>query len=334
MLYIFKFIVVFVVFCFVVVFLVYVFDKVFFGINWFVQVEYGGYYQVVVDGIYKKYGLDVIIVQGGLNVVNSVFLIFGKIEFYMGGEMGEFNVVKQGILLVDVVVMFQKDLQILMVYFDQGIDKFEDFVKFSVIFMGKDGYLIYFEWMKVNFKGFKDEQYKFYNFNFGLFIVDKKFVQQGYLMFEFFVVEKQVGWKLKVFLFVDNGFSFYLIMVMVKVDLIKINLDFIQCFVDVLIEGWYNYFYGDNKVVNDFIKKENLEMMDEQIVFFIVQMKEYGILEFGEVLIKGIGCMMDEKYKVFFDEMVKIKFFDVSMDYKKVFIMQFVCKGVGMVLKK
>lgn len=309
-------------------------DKVSFGTNWLAQAEHGGYYQAVADGTYKKHGLDVTIVQGGPNAANSALLISGKIEFYMGGEMGELNAVKQGIPLVDVAAMFQKDPQILMAHPDQGIDKFEDLAKLSAIFMGKDGYLTYFEWMKANFKGFKDEQYKPYNFNPGPFIADKKSAQQGYLTSEPFAVEKQAGWKPKVFLLADNGFSPYSTTVTVKADLIKTNPDLIQRFVDASIEGWYNYLYGDNKAANAMIKKENPEMTDDQIAFSIAQMKEHGILESGEALTKGIGCMTDEKYKAFFEEMVKIKLFDASMDYKKAFTTQFVCKGVGMALKK
>jgi len=39
--------------------------KVSFGTNWLAEAEHGGFYQAVADGTYKKYGLDVTIVQGG-----------------------------------------------------------------------------------------------------------------------------------------------------------------------------------------------------------------------------------------------------------------------------
>ena len=309
-------------------------DKVSYGTNWLAEAEHGGFYQAVADGTYKKYGLDVTIVQGGPNAANSALLIAGKIEFYMGGEMGELNAVKEGIPLVDVAALFQKDPQILMAHPDQGIEKFEDLAKASAIFMGKDGYLTYFEWMKANFPGFKDEQYKPYNFNPGPFIADPKSAQQGYLTSEPYAVEKQTGWAPKTFLLADNGFSPYSTTITVKADLIKTNPDLVQRFVDASIEGWYNYLYGDNKAANDLIKKDNPDMTDDQIAYSIKQMKDHGILESGEALDKGIGCMTDEKYKKFFDQMVSIKLFDPAMDYKKAFTTQFVCKGVGMALKK
>lgn len=140
-------------------------DKVSYGTNWLAQAEHGGFYQAVADGTYAKYGLDVTIVQGGPNAANSALLISGKLDFYMGGPQGEISAVEQGIPLVDVAAIFQKDPQVLIAHPDNGVDKFEDLAKLKTLFLSKDGYLTYFEWMKANFKGFKDEQYKPYNFS-------------------------------------------------------------------------------------------------------------------------------------------------------------------------
>src|SRR5712692_7980318 len=37
-------------------------DKVSFGTNWVAEAEHGGHYQALVDGTYRKFGLDVTIV--------------------------------------------------------------------------------------------------------------------------------------------------------------------------------------------------------------------------------------------------------------------------------
>ena len=44
-------------------------DKVSFGTNWVAEGEHGGHYQALVDGTYRRYGLDVTIVPGGLTRV-------------------------------------------------------------------------------------------------------------------------------------------------------------------------------------------------------------------------------------------------------------------------
>ncbi|MBW6421425.1 ABC transporter substrate-binding protein [Rhizobium sp. XQZ8] len=309
-------------------------DEVSYGTNWLAQAEHGGFYQAVADGTYEKHGLKVKIVQGGPNAANRALLIAGKVDFYMGGPLGDMDAVKQGIPMVSVASIFQKDPQVLMAHPDVGIDKFEDLAKAGSIFMGKDGYVTYFEWMKKNFKGFSDAQFKPYTFNPAPFIADKKSAQQGYLTSEPYEIEKQAGWKPKVFLIADAGYGPYSTMITTTQPMIDKKPDVVQRFVDASIEGWYSYLYGDNKAANDLIKKDNPEMTDGQIAYSIAKMKEYGIVVSGDAETKGIGCMTDERYKKFFDSMVSINVEPADLDYKKAYSTKFVCKGVGMALKK
>ena len=309
-------------------------DQVSYGTNWLAEAEHGGFYQAVADGTYKKYGLDVKIVQGGPNAANRSLLIAGKVDFYMGGPLGDMDAVKQGIPLVSVAAIFQKDPQVLIAHPDAGVEKFDDLAKMKTIFMGQEGYTTYFEWMKKNFKGFADEQYKPYNFSPAPFIADKNSAQQGYLTSEPYEIAKQAGWTPKVFLIADAGFAPYSTMITTTQQMIDKKPDVVQRFVDASIEGWYNYLYGDNKAANDLIKKDNPEMTDGQIAYSIAKMKEYGIIESGDADTKGIGCITDARYKTFFDEMVGIKVEPADLDYKKAYSTKFVCKGVGMKLKK
>ena len=309
-------------------------DEVSYGTNWLAQAEHGGFYQAVADGTYEKYGLDVTIVQGGPQAANRALLIAGKVDFYMGSPQGEFDAVVEDIPLIDVAAIFQKDPQILMAHPDQGIEEFADLAKLPTIFMGKDGFLSYFQWMKANFDGFSDEQYKPYTFNPAPFIADPQSAQQGYLTSEPYSVEKEAGWTPKVFLLADSGYSPYSTMITAQQKMVDENPDLVQRFVDASIEGWYNYLYGDNTAANDLIKKDNPEMTDEQIAFSIEKMKEYGIVVSGEAEDGGIGCMTDEHFKTFFDDMVDIGLYEADLDYTKAYTTQFVCKGVGKDLMK
>ncbi|MEJ1161842.1 ABC transporter substrate-binding protein [Prosthecomicrobium sp. N25] len=310
-------------------------DKVTFGTNWLAQAEHGGYYQAVADGTYKKYGLDVTIRQGGPQAANRTLLVAGQIDFYMGGNMLQsIDSVKQGIPTIVVAAIFQKDPQMLMAHPDSGVEKFADLAKLPTIFMGKDGFITFFQWMKVAYPGFKDEQYKPYTFNPAPFIADKKSAQQGYITSEPFEVEKQAGWKPKMFLLADNGFDTYSTTIETTQKLVDTKSDMVQRFVDASIIGWYNYLYGDNKAANALIKKDNPEMTDAQLAFSIAKMKEFGIVESGEALAKGIGCMIDAQHKSFYDKMAGAKVVDAGVDYTKSFTTKYVCKGVGLDVKK
>ena len=310
-------------------------DEITFGTNWLAQAEHGGFYQAGADGTYEKYGLKVTIIPGGPQAANRALLIAGKVDFYMSGSQLEgLDAVKQGIPLVDVAAIFQKDPQVLMAHPDQGIKAFADLAQADSIFMSKDGFISYFEWMKKTFPGFTDAQYKPYTFNSAPFIADPKSVQQGYITSEPFEIEKQAGWKPELFLLADNGYGGYSTLIETQQKLVDTNPDLVQRFVDATAIGWYNYLYGDNAAANALIKKDNPDMTDAQLAYSLAAMKEFGIVDSGDAKEGGIGCMTDAHYKTFTDQAVSIGLLDADLDIKKAYTTAFTCKGVGKDLAK
>ena len=84
-------------------------DKVKFATNWLADPEAGGFYQALVDGTYAKYGLDVTIIPGGPQTNGALLLLFGKVHFFMGGDMiGDFLAELAKLPLVAVAAEFQK----------------------------------------------------------------------------------------------------------------------------------------------------------------------------------------------------------------------------------
>ena len=306
-------------------------DKISFGTNWLAEAEHGGFYQAVADGTYAKYGLDVTIVQGGPQSPNEALLISGKVDFYMGSVLQTFDDVKNGIPMVSVGAIFQKDPQILMAHPDAGVDTFADLAKLKTLYMGNDGFTTFFAWMKQTYPGFSDAQFKPYTFNQAPFMADKNSAEQGYVTSEPYAVSHaEGGFQPKVFLIADQGYGSYSTLIETTQKLVDSNPDLVQRFVDATAIGWYNYLYGDNKAANDLIKKDDPEMTDDHIAYSIQQMKAYGIVVSNDALTGGIGCMTDARLKTFFDQLVKIGLYDASLDFTKSYTTKFVCKKVGM----
>src|SRR5579862_2484091 len=154
-------------------------DKVTFGINWLADPEAGGYYQALVDGTYAKYGLDVTIMQGGPQTNGGLYLLLGKIEFYMGGDMlGDFISAQQNLPTVAVAADFQKDPQAFMSHPGVGLDKWTDLPK-ATAFVSQTGLSSFYAWM-IYAWGFSYDRVKPYNFNSGPFVADKMSIQQAY----------------------------------------------------------------------------------------------------------------------------------------------------------
>src|SRR5690349_4076425 len=205
-------------------------DKVSFGTNWVAEAEHGGFYQAVADGTYRKYGLDVTIVPGGPQVNNRMLLLAAKIDFFMSANsLQGFDAVAQDIPAIAVAAIFQKDPQVLIAHPDQGVEKFEDLKKLTLL-VSSEGQQTYFKWMESEF-GFTPEKVKPYTFNPQPFLADKKTAMQGYVTSEPYAVEK-AGVKPKIFLIADSGFNTYSTLIETRREVVEKQPGVVQRFVD------------------------------------------------------------------------------------------------------
>ena len=310
-------------------------EKVVFATNWKAQAGHGGFYQALVDGTYKKYGLDVEIMQGGPMVNNRPMLPAGKVDFLMTGNLLQsFDNVKNGVPTVVVAAIFQKDPQAIFAHPGQGYDSFKDLTKAPVAFIGKDGQFSFWQWMKSE-HGFQDSQLKPYTFNVGPFLADKKSIQQGYAISEPLSIKAQAGFDPVVYLLADHGFSTYATTIETRADLIKTRPETVRKFVEASIIGWNNYLYGDNKAANELITKTNPDSTAVALQGSIDLMRKMGIVDSGDSLTRGIGAMDEARVKDFYDKMVKAGLYKPGeIDLSKVVTTQFVNKGVGVDVRK
>jgi NitT/TauT family transport system substrate-binding protein len=308
------------------------YDKVSLGTNWVAEAEHGGFYQALADGTYRKYGIDLNIIQGGPNTNNRILLPVGKLDFYLSANtLQGFDAVAENIPTVEVAALFQKDPQVLIAHPDQTVQKFTD-LKNLTLFISKEGMATYFQWLKADY-GFNESRVKPYTFNPQPFLADKKSAMQGYVTSEPFAIEKAAHFKPKVFLLADQGFSAYSTLIETRRDLIDKNPGLVQRFIDASIIGWYNYIYGRNALANALIKNQNPEMTDDLLAYSVATMRQYGIVDSGDSMSLGIGAMTDERMKGFFDKMVRAGVVKPNVDYRKAYTLQFVDKKVGLDLR-
>jgi NitT/TauT family transport system substrate-binding protein len=308
------------------------YDKVTLGTNWVAEAEHGGFYQALGDGTYRKYGIDLNIIQGGPNTNNRLLLPVGKIDFFLSANtLQGFDAVAENVPTVEVAALFQKDPQVLIAHPDSGVQKFTD-LKNLTLFVSKEGMATYFQWLKADY-GFNDSRIKPYTFNPQPFLADKKSAMQGYVTSEPFAIEKAAHFKPKVFLLADQGFSAYSTLLETRRDLVDKNPGLVQRFVDATIIGWYHYIYSRNALGNELIKNQNPEMTDDLLTYSVATMKQNGIVDSGDSLGLGIGAMTDARMKNFFDEMVRAGVVKPDLDYRRAYTLQFVNKKVGLDLR-
>lgn len=308
-------------------------DAVRFGTNWRAEGGHGGFYQALADGTYRKFGLDVTIVQGGPQVNNRPLLAAGKLDFLMAGNLlHSFDNVKNGIPTVAVAAFFQRDPQILMAH--QGVyATFDDLRKAKTILIGKDGQFSFWQWLKTE-HGFRDEQLRPYAFSLGPFLHDDHLVQQGYATSEPFSAAAQ-GATPQIFLLADHGWSTYSTTIETRDDLVRNKPDLVQRFVDASIIGWVNFLYGDHAPAYKAIREANPEATDALLDFEIAQFKKLGIVDSGDAITHGIGAIDLARVRAFYDAMVKAGLYKArDLDPARAITDRFVNKGVGLDVKK
>ena len=303
-------------------------DRVTLGLNWLADAEAGGFYQALADGTYAKYGLDVTIKPGGPQTNGALFLILGKIEFYVGGDLiGDFVSTDRNLPSIIVAAEFQKDPQAFLSHPGVGLDRWADLPR-ATAFVSQTGINSFYAWMCAVW-GFSNDKIKPYLFNSGPFISDPKSIQQAYVTSEPFEIEKQGGFRPNVFMLYDRGLRGYATTIETRRDLVENNPDLVQRFVDASAIGWYHYLYGDHSKGDAIIRRENPEMTDEQIVYSRAKLREYGIVDSGDSLALGIGAMTDARMREFFNQLVRARMVRPDADYRRAYTLRFVNKRVG-----
>ncbi len=308
-------------------------DAVSFGTDWLAEAEYGGYYQAVATGIYRKHGLAVTIRQGGPSVNQQQLQLAGKLDFNIASDSFiALNLVKENIPFRVVASMYQKEPSVLIAHPGQGSNSLAA-LKGKPIMISAAARAGWWNFLKAKF-GYSDAQIRPYNFSLQPFLADKTAIQQGYLGSEPFSIKQASGEEPVVMLVADGGFNGYSSMFVASDKLIASNPDLVQRFVDASVEGWYSYLYGDPAPANALIKRDNPEMTDALLAYGRNALVQHGILDSGDAATSGIGAMTAARWAGFRDAVAEQGLYPKDLDVTKAYTLQFVNKKIGMEMKK
>jgi NitT/TauT family transport system substrate-binding protein len=303
-------------------------ETVNFGTDWKAEAEHGGYYQAIATGIYRRYGLELRLRQGGPQVNHSQLLAAGVLDFNIAtNSYVPLNYVQQKIPMVAVAAMFQKNPAVLIAHPGEGDDSLAA-LKGKPIMIGSDSRVTGWLFLKQKF-GYTDDQIRPYAFSVAPFLADPTAIQQGYLTSEPFTIE-QAGVKPVVLLIADSGDSSYGSLIATSQQLVRDKPDLVRRFVNASIEGWYSYLYGDPLPGNALIKRDNPEMSDALLAYGHAKLKEYGIVDSGDAKRLGIGAMTEARWHDFFTTMQKAGLYPADLDWRQAFMLRFIDKKFGM----
>ena len=274
-------------------------DKVSIVLNWFPEMEHGGFYAAQVHGYYTEANLAVEIVPGGVDVPVGPRVATGRNTF---GVTNADNIVFARAAEANIVALMapmQVSPRCIMVHADQGINGFADLNDMTLAMNPKDAFA---EFLKTSFP-MKNLKIVPYPGSVAPFLSDKRFGQQAYSISEPFVAKKNGG-NPKVLMLADAGWNPYTSCLVTSDEYLKANPDVVRRVVAASVKGWEKYM-KEPAETNKHITKLNPEMGADILEFGVGEMQSMVYTDKEKKA--GLGTMTDERWKTLLAQMEKMK---------------------------
>jgi NitT/TauT family transport system substrate-binding protein len=247
-------------------------------------------------------------------------LAAGQTDFIMGTAMRTLNAQAQGVPIVTVFAVFQKDPQTLVTHAGVGHDKLQD-LKGKPIRLPAIARTNYWPWLKSKF-GFIDEQIRGFEPGYAALGSDKMLSQQGFVTNDAWNARK-VGLNLHSLLLADYGWANYATTIDVTEKTLKERPEVVRAFVRASREGWAGYL-ANPAPAHAAIKKDNPQMELDLMEFSHGEMKRLGLIDSGDAAGGRIGIMTDARWERFTREMQAAGALPANLDWKKAYSLAFV----------
>ena len=239
------------------------------ALNWFMEMEHGGYVAAKVHGYYSDVGLDVEVESGGKGAPQQIIqlLAAGKLKFGIANADQIIMARAKQIPLVAIAAPLEHSPRCIMVHEESGFESLKD-IKGIELAMSEGR--PFSEWLRkkcpldgvtlVPFSG-----------NVGEFLLKKDFAQQGYVFSEPVLAAKR-GANPKVLMLSEIGFDPYASLLVTTEDVIREDPDHVRDMVQASVRGWIQYLLEADPT-HAFIEKQNSEMDQETLRQGLERMK-------------------------------------------------------------
>lgn len=89
--------------------------------QWFTQAQFAGYYAAVAEGYYEDVGLDVTILEGGVDIVPATVIESGAADFALSWVFRALQPREQGANVTNISQIFERSATLQVSFADQGI---------------------------------------------------------------------------------------------------------------------------------------------------------------------------------------------------------------------
>ncbi len=239
-------------------------------LDWYPEPEHGGLYQAKARGYFEAEGLDVSLVTGGANVSVAQVLASGRAQFGQVASSTVLTAASEGLPLRLVASVFHNAPSVLMVHDSSPVRDFPDLNGKTLMARPNALYLPYLKKKYGISFGIVPQ-----SFQLGEFLADPNFIQEGFYISEFYLIE-QKGVKPRALKLWDSGFE-NAAMIASTQTFLAAEPDTARRFVSAYRKGWADYLAGDataahaamiadNKAINREVTAEFLNFSRSLII--------------------------------------------------------------------
>lgn len=289
------------------------------GLNWFPEIEHGGFYTAQREGYYAEVGLDVTIEPGGPEAPVVQRVGAKQIEFCVSNADRTLMARSEGIDVVAVMAALRDSPRCIIVHEESGIEKLED-LKDLTLAMSDAAAFSFFLRDQLPLTNVRQVRY---GGSIAPFMENKEFAIQGYVFSEPILI-KNAGGAPKVFKVSDLGFNPYSSCVLTHAETIAEDPELVERFVSASLRGWRKYL-EEPEATNRHIQSLNKEFELEVLNAGVEKLKPLCLPEGMDA--DQLGAMSAERWRTLFDQLAKLKLVENSgNDFRAAFDTRFVTR--------
>ncbi|MEW1957855.1 ABC transporter substrate-binding protein [Kineococcus sp. NPDC059986] len=259
-------------------------------LGWYPTPESGGWFAAQEEGRFTDAGLDVTLQPGGPQVSGVQLVAAGRADVGIASAEDVVRSRSQGIPVVAVAALYQRNPVGVMVHADQGATSIDDLLDRTwVVQTGALGHA----WVE-RVKGVTLKT-RVYSGSIAEFLHDPALVQQGWPTNEAFTAQ-QAGVPVTFFSYADTGYDPYNDVVFVREDTLQDRREDVRAFLQAGLTGWSGYL-SDTAVAeraNAAIRRENTELDEDALWFAWDRQREFLVA--GDGATTGLGAMTSQRW--------------------------------------
>ena len=259
------------------------------ALNWFPEVEHGGFYAASVHGYYQQ--------RGGPDAPVIQRVATGAVEFGVTNADDVLSARAQEAPVVALMAPYQINPRCIMVHAGSGIESIGDIENMTLALSQRPAFSHYLR-KKFPLSGVTIVPYLG---NVTQFLADPMFGQQGYIFSEPFVARSK-GADPKALLVADTGFNPYASVLIAEEASVAGREQVVSAMVLASVQGWQHYL-REPEATNEYIGELNPEMSLEILAFGAA---ESVPLVLDEVALReGLGHMSERRWEALLQQMVE-----------------------------